>query len=375
MLVDGGQISGYNSSSLTISAVTPSNAGTYWVVLSNLFGVVSNSATLTVITNPTITLTPAQTNTIQSEDVTFSVTTPNSTPLGYQWWFSFSNSMVTNLIPDATNSTYTELVAQPTNTGIYVVVATNQAGTTNASAALTVLVPPWITNQPANVTNNQSSTVTFSVGAFGTTNLSYQWYQQGTNIIPGATNAVFNLTNIQGSNALGYRVVVSNSAGTNASAWAWLSVILPAGNGTTNGPGFGTDIYPPTNVVMIGPANTSPTNPAVYLWGPPGVTVNTPISIRASASSVYSDISNVVFYFTGTNNITNTGTDFIPAGTAVPGPNTQFALPGQMLCLEQTSSRPAPGIGTTPATIRLQSMSSWLSNQSFPPAHQTPLWF
>ena len=68
---------------------------------------------------------------------------------------------------------------------------------------------------------------------------------------------------------------------------------------------------------MISPTNASPTNSAIFSY-------NNAISIRAHATSLFSSITNVAFYFTGTN--ADAGTNFMLAGTAVPGPNGDFAL-------------------------------------------------
>ena len=313
-LNNGSRIGGVTTSNLTISGVLPSDANNYYVVVTNLFGsITSPPASLTVVTNPWIlSMSPSvNTNAIQSQDVQFSVNASGAQ--SYQWWFS--NSVVDSKITNATAYNYTQLVVQTNNAGFYSVVITNLAGSTNAGAAMAVLVPPWIVQQPASVVTNQGSNAVFSVTATGTTNLYYQWFKNGTNAINGGTNSSLTLSNVQATAAAGYSVLVTNIAGTNMSAWAWLSVRL-TGGGTTNGWGGGSGAPTPVPVVtMLSPTNSSPTNAAVYLYG-------TPISIRAVASSTYSYITNVAFYFTGTNY----GTNFMLAGTAVPGPDTQFAL-------------------------------------------------
>ncbi len=312
-LYNSSRVSGATGSTLIVSNVTVSDAVNYTVVITNSFGSVTSAvASLTVLTIPVISSWPTNTTAIQSDDVTFNVNATGSS-LCYQWWLT--NLLGTNSLLGATNKTYTKLVVRTNDAGRYSVIVTTLAGSTNARADLSVLVPPWITQQPVNVLTNQGSNATFSVTAIGTTNLLYQWFKNGTNSITGATNSSLTLSNVQPGDAAGYSLLVTNTAGTNFSAWAWLSVRL-AGGGTNNGWGGGGS--GPTNqprVFMIGPTNSSPTNPAVYLYGPP-------ISIRASATNQYSYITNVAFYYTGTNY----GTNFLLAGTAVPGANTKFAL-------------------------------------------------
>ena len=76
-------------------------------------------------------------------------------------------------------------------------VGTNQAGNysvevinghgsvMSSNATLTVVVPPIITTQPMNRTNNVATTATFSVIASSPSLLSYQWQKNGTNLTNG----------------------------------------------------------------------------------------------------------------------------------------------------------------------------------------------
>ena len=173
-------------------------------------------------------IAPPQNQTVSlGNNATFTVGALGSGPLSYQWQFNGAN------IPDATASSYTRMDAQLTNAGNYSVVVTNNfGGITSAVAALTVLVPPTITAQPQSLTNLAGSTATFSVTASGTAPLSYQWQKDGANLsngggIGGAASPVLTLTSAQFSDAGGYAVLVSNSAGSITSAVATLTVVMP----------------------------------------------------------------------------------------------------------------------------------------------------
>ncbi len=67
--------------------------------------------------------------------------------------------------------------------------------------------------------------VTFSVGASGSTPVSYLWQFNGTNIA-GATNDILTITNVQAANFGVYTVVVSNLVSV-SSAFATLSPVNP----------------------------------------------------------------------------------------------------------------------------------------------------
>jgi hypothetical protein len=140
--------------------------------------------------------------------------------INYQWQFSSTN------IPGATNAAYTLNNITTADAGIYRVVVTDNSGPgTNASATLTVLAPPTITQQPVGLAVLPGATANFSVLATGTSPLNYQWRFFGTNL-NGATASSFSLSNIQPANAGGYTVVITNVYGSITSAVASLKVLV-----------------------------------------------------------------------------------------------------------------------------------------------------
>ena len=76
---------------------------------------------------------------------------------------------------------------------------------------------PVILTQPESRTNAVNTTASFSVTASGVEPLRYQWLFNGT-ILPGATNAMLVLTNVQLNQAGGYLVIVANDTGSVTSA-------------------------------------------------------------------------------------------------------------------------------------------------------------
>jgi hypothetical protein len=113
-------------------------------------------------------------------------------------------------------------------------VITNSFGAiTSDWATLTVLVPPTITQQPADVEVTEGSPANFFVAAEGTAPLSYQWQHEDGDL-PGATSALLSINSVQASQAGAYRVLVSNSAGVITSAVA----VLTIGNADTDGDGM-----------------------------------------------------------------------------------------------------------------------------------------
>ncbi len=94
-------------------------------------------------------------------------------------------------------------------------------------------VPPTITTQPSNSTNYPTGTASFSVAAYGTQPLSYQWQFNGTNLADGfGTNgsltSTLTLSNLNANQAGNYSVVITNAYGSVTSAPAVLTILLPS---------------------------------------------------------------------------------------------------------------------------------------------------
>jgi hypothetical protein len=89
--------------------------------------------------------------------------------------------------------------------------------------------PPAISAQPQNQMLLRGSNAAFVVSATGT-NLTYQWYWNGTQAIASATDTQLTLTNVQLAQAGNYSVVITNSWGAITSATAQLTVlVVPTG--------------------------------------------------------------------------------------------------------------------------------------------------
>ena len=77
---------------------------------------------------------------------------------------------------------------------------------------------PVITEQPQSCTNIARATATFAVAATGTPPLVYQWQRDNNGSLDfsnlaDATNATLLLTNVRASDAVNYRVIVTNVEG------------------------------------------------------------------------------------------------------------------------------------------------------------------
>ncbi|MBU6401242.1 MAG: immunoglobulin domain-containing protein, partial [Verrucomicrobia bacterium] len=171
---------------------------------------------------PTITTPPQSITANPGDSVTFTVVASGTAPLSYQWEFNGAP------IAGATASSLTLNNVDTAVAGTYSVIVSNAGGSVTSAAVLVVNTPPSITSQPANQAVNPGANVTFVVQATGSTPLNYQWQFNGIDL-SGADGPVLTLTNVQAADAGGYKVVVSNLAGSIASAVAYLTVLLPTG--------------------------------------------------------------------------------------------------------------------------------------------------
>jgi hypothetical protein len=225
-------ILGATGSSLTLSDISDSDAGSYQVIVSNSIATVTSTppAILTLLHPPVIPFggQPSNVTVTLGQSASFSVSANGASPFSYQWRKEDMN------IGGATNRVFSLSNVADTNAGNYSVFITNMDGsTTSREALLTVIDPPVITNQPAGLTNNAQTTAIFTVGASGTAPLSYQWVKNGTNAlsdggkISGSTNATLIISNVLAADTANYTVVISNAATTVTSSVAVLVVIDP----------------------------------------------------------------------------------------------------------------------------------------------------
>jgi hypothetical protein len=141
-------IPGATSSTLTLSNIQPSAAGSYYLFVTNAYGFAqSSNAVLTVLaaTNqppityqaPVVVTQPKNTNVVQGSHARFQATATGTAPLHYQWYGPGST-----LIPGAITATLTLSNVQPSATGSYFMFVTNQFGFAQSSNAVLTVTGP-----------------------------------------------------------------------------------------------------------------------------------------------------------------------------------------------------------------------------------------
>jgi uncharacterized protein YpmS len=294
-LTDGAHLSGSTNATLTVSNVAASDAGNYSVTVSNSHGsITSSNATLTVLFPAAITSQPTDQSVLVSSNASFSVVATGTGSLNYQWQFEGTNLTNSGHISGTSTPTLNIANSQTNDAGSYQVIVTNAYGSVTSSvAALTVLVPAFVTFQPTNQFIVLTSNVTFSAGAGGTAPLSCQWYFNGTPLtdggrISGSTTTNFDLSNVQTNDTGSYQIVVTNNYGSVTSGVATLTVLVPAT--ITGQPTDQVTCFSGVALFSVSAGGTTPLNYQWFFNGAP-LADDGQISGSATAALTVSDVS------------------------------------------------------------------------------------
>jgi len=218
----------YNGTTLITGATTASYtatvSGNYRIRITNSFGCFSFSTPIAVTVNgvPTpVIVAGGPTTFCTGANVVLSITA--YTGFTYQW---YSNGVA---IAGATSTSITA-----TTSSNYTVIQTNGTVSSSVSSATTVIVntlPTATISAGGSTSFYQGSSVSLSANTG--TGLSYQWYQNSTTLISGATSA-----NYTASTTASYTVVVTNANGCSQTSniIAVSANTIPTPVVTANGP-------------------------------------------------------------------------------------------------------------------------------------------
>ncbi len=242
-LVDGPGVSGSSTlsgsltSALTIANAQDGDSGSYFVVITNIYGAVTSSVSPVAISAnpilPSINRLNNQTNIAGTTASISPAVTGNPFPT-LQWQLNgvnltdgpggngeiFAGSTTASL--SITNLQY------PADQGTYSLIASNTAGAVTNTMFLTVFVPPGITNQPVSLVVTNTQAASFAVLAGGIPTPTYQWYFNNSPISlvanSTATSATLSFAHASPTNTGTYFVQIANAAGTTNSASVTLTV-------------------------------------------------------------------------------------------------------------------------------------------------------
>ncbi len=203
----------------------------------NKRSVISDAATLTVLTGPAIITQPADIVAAAGQTVTFSVKAEGE-GLTYQWQYMNvgSTTWINSGVKAAKTANMTFTASESISGRQYRCIVTdadNQSTTTNAAILTVGEVGPVIIKQPTNITAAAGERITFSVAATGE-ELTYQWSFRNAGATTWTKSGIAaaktaNMTFVVGTdktlNGREYRCVVTDKDGkTVSSATAVLTV-------------------------------------------------------------------------------------------------------------------------------------------------------
>ncbi len=259
-------IANATNSAYTITGAQLADAGSYSVVVTNLYGSATSSvATVTVVIPPGITVQPTNWTVAAGATVNLSVSASGTEPLSYQWLNS------AGAIAGATNAAYSLSSAQTNNADGYYVVVSNPYGVaTSTVATVFVYIPVSISVPPANQVVPAHATASFGVFATGYPAPAYQWAFYGTNL-PGATLSSLTITNVRLSDCGSYVVYVGNGYPSDLSAGATLSM-----SPTITSPYIGaTAVWGRSEALSVGAIGSGSLS---YQWFKDGVVIDSATS-------------------------------------------------------------------------------------------------
>jgi len=202
------------------------NAARAWQAVDACGNAATCTQTVAVVDHgaPAIVTQPQSETVPVGQTATFTIGASGCPPPSYQWYFNG-----TSIVAGATAAALVLNNVTANQAGNYQVVVSNPYGTvTSAPAQLTIVSALTIVSGPTDQLVDSGGTASFSVTAQGAGPLSYQWYFNQTQALPGATSPTLTLNNVTLSQAGSYQVVVSNPYGGVTSAPARLTVVLPA---------------------------------------------------------------------------------------------------------------------------------------------------
>ena len=298
---NGSPLTGATTNKLAIANMQATNAGTYAVVVTNLYGTATSSNAVLTMLDPFITNQPQSQTVAAGNPAAFTVGAVGTAPLAYVW--SKNNVPLANggNISGSGTPTLTLASVQMGDMGTYSVTVSNLNGwLVSSNATLVALIAPSITTQPASQMVLARATASLSVAAIGPGPLTYQWRKDATNLVDGGNLQGAGTANLSVSNMLAgdignYSVVVSNANGSVTSSNALVS-LWPLAS-------WGSDTYGQTdvpaglsNVIALAAGNYHSLavrgDGTVAAWG--AGRTNSGVGPQYGQSIVPSSLSNVV---------------------------------------------------------------------------------
>jgi beta-galactosidase len=288
--------------------------------------------------SPAIIVPPVSESVTAGNEATFTVAASGSGALKYQWYLG------NTAIAGATGTSYTTpATTLANNNETFMVTVTSASGfgaVTSNPVTLSVVAPAnaTITAQPASQTTVVGQAATFSVGASGSPQLNYAWYEDNALVANGAQSA-FTTPILTAAGTHTFYVIVSNPLNQVQSANAVLTVNAATPVSFVTQPA--SQIAAANQPVQL-TATVAGSRPYTYQWQ------FTPKGGSATILASDTQISNTITYVIPAMSATDVGAYTVTINNAASVPVTSavaqitLAPPGNNLAL----GRPATSSST-----------------------------
>jgi hypothetical protein len=305
--------SGSQTSSVTLSQLNLADTGAIFscIVSNGLNASITSSNVTLTVQDPAIVSQPLSTTVIYHSNAVFNAAGAGTGPLSYRWQRNGQNltdgassTGSGSTVSGSSTTSLTMAAVTYLDQGSYTITITNasSATSTSSAASLTVL-DPYIVTQPSSTSILLGGSGSLSVGAVGTTPLTYQWFK-GTNVLvdgttvnnsvlAGTTTSSLTISSAVSKDSGTYTVVVNGPGNLPmASSNAIVTIITPASV---------TAINPPTRTQRVGDhlafaATATGTGPLSYQWSFNGT------AITGATNSVLS-LTNIQLTSTGSYSV------------------------------------------------------------------------
>ena len=216
VLIDppSGLLIGETNAILNLSTITTNNLGSYYVIISNIYGSLTSSVANLTSASPSLTQQPQNQTVLFGTGADFDVTAAGLPPFSYQWWTVAGQQSNATAVPLVINGFVLTATITSGGAGYLAVPAVQFVGGSGSGAIGTAVV----SNQIVTAINMSSA------GSGYTTPPAVQIDAPTAISLAGQTNSGLFLAGVTDANAGNYFVVVTNNYGSTTSHLATLTI-------------------------------------------------------------------------------------------------------------------------------------------------------